>query len=90
MSEASESSRPLVRTSDTMTTGSSSDHEMEDVQESSPTIQTSPGTLRGSETSQARPGASSSTGRRRKVPDSVTPNACTNCKKARAKVSGRV
>lgn len=24
--------------------------------------------------------------RRRKVPDSVTPNACTNCKKARAKV----
>lgn len=24
--------------------------------------------------------------RRRKVPDSVTPNACTNCKRARAKV----
>lgn len=24
--------------------------------------------------------------RRRKAPDSVTPNACTNCKKARAKV----
>ena len=28
------------------------------------------------------------TGRKRKVPDSVTPNACTNCKKARAKVYG--
>ena len=24
--------------------------------------------------------------RRRKAPDSVTPNACTNCKRARAKV----
>ena len=26
------------------------------------------------------------TSRRRKAPDSVTPNACTNCKRARAKV----
>ena len=28
------------------------------------------------------------TGRKRKVPVSVTPNACTNCKRARAKVHG--
>ena len=28
----------------------------------------------------------SRTGRRRKVPDTITPIACTNCKKARAKV----
>ena len=34
--------------------------------------------------SQPRPGKSS--GRKRKSPDSVTANACTNCKKARAKV----
>lgn len=27
-------------------------------------------------------------GRRRKVPDSITPIACTNCQKARAKVAG--
>ena len=32
---------------------------------------------------------SSTSAKRRRVPDSVTRNACLNCKKARAKVSGR-
>ena len=66
----------------------SSAQSMQDVQPSSPTTSpTSPNdpTSSGQRPSQSRPGTSA--GRKRKVPDSVTPNACINCKKARAKVS---
>ncbi len=62
---------------------------MEDPQESSQTSVSPPSKAAGFESTtsgQVMPGTSSGTGRRRKVPDSVTPNACTNCKKARAKV----
>ena len=68
------------------TASDSSDHSMRDVQSSSPDLPTSSNTITSEHpSSQPRPGTSS--GRKRKVPHSVTPNACTNCKKARAKVS---
>ena len=77
---------PEMKRYDTAATDTSS-QSMEDVKQSSPTNPTnSTGTITSDQaSSQSRPGTSA--GRRRKVPDSVTPNACTNCKKARAKVS---
>jgi len=87
MSEPSESSRAPVKHADTPATGSDSDQSMEDVQSPSPTNTVFSNSAVGSEAGQARPGTSSGTGRKRKVPDSVTPNACTNCKRARAKGS---
>jgi hypothetical protein len=42
----------------------------------------------GSDPRRAQKEAESSTSKRRRVPESVTRNACLNCKKARAKVCG--
>ena len=80
-----EQEKPELKPSDTTATDSSS-QSMQDVQPSSPQNSTNPinPTTLEQPSSQSRPGTSG--GRRRKVPDSVTPNACTNCKKARAKV----
>lgn len=63
----------------------SSDQTMLDVQPSSSMYPAGSGQ---SFSSQSRPRGSSGgvPNRRRKVPDSITPNACTNCKQARAKV----
>jgi hypothetical protein len=64
---------------------------MEEPQESSQMLLSLSSKIAGPESTSSgrvKPGLSSVTGRRRKVPDSVTPNACTNCKKARAKVRG--
>ena len=69
-----------------ITASDSSDQSMHEVQSSSPDPPNSLNTITSEHpSSQPRPGTSS--GRKRKVPHSVTPNACTNCKKARAKVS---
>ena len=76
---------------DTMATDDSSDQSMQDVQPPSSAKSSSSTTPKASESvlssTRSRHGTSTSTtGRKRKVPDSVTPNACTTCKKARAKV----
>lgn len=68
------------------TASDSSDQSMHEAQSPSPDSPTSPKTTTSEHpSSQPRPGTSS--GRKRKVPHSVTPNACTNCKKARSKVN---
>ena len=69
-----------------LTASDNSDQSMHEGHLPSPDHPTSQNTITAEQpSSQPRPGTSS--GRRRKVPHSVTPNACTNCKKARAKVS---
>ena len=76
-----------IKRSDTTNTDSSA-QSMQDFQSSPPNLSptTSVDPTRSEQgPSQSRPGTSY--GRKRKVPDSVTPNACINCKKARAKVS---
>ena len=81
-----ESDDTEMKRSDTTATDSSG-QSMQDVQPSSPTSPTASTNPITSEQASihSRPGTSG--GRKRKVPDSVTPNACTSCKKARAKVS---
>ena len=80
-----ETVEPDARRSDSPATEGSS-LSMDDVQPSSPTDFINPTSplSHGEVSNHSRP--ETSAGRRRKVPDSVTPNACTNCKKARAKV----
>ncbi len=78
-----------MRQSHTPATDSTSVYSMEDNQ-SSPTIASSSAHSTSCEpasSSRSSPGTSSgATGRKRIAPNSITPNACTNCKKARAKV----
>ena len=82
-----EAVKPETGRSDSLVTDGSV-QSMDDVQPPSPTdpinsaSPVSPG--EGEASNQFKPEASA--GRRRKIPDSVTPNACTSCKKARAKV----
>ena len=81
-----------LKRTDTIGTDDSSGQSMQDVQpassaKSSSSSTTPKGPESASSSAQSRHGTSTSgTGRKRKVPDSVTPNACTSCKKARAKV----
>lgn len=72
--------------SDTTTDSSGQSMDVEPSSPINPSTSTNPTTSEQT-SNQSRPGTSA--GRRRKVPDSVTPNACTHCKKARAKVSLR-
>ena len=85
--------RPTMDGSATSPTSSSSDHAMEDGQSASPSDGVASWKPLGSESASssthARPVVNGNTGRKRKVPAAITPNACTNCKKARAKVSTR-
>ena len=73
-------------------TDTSSNQSIQDAHPSAPTGATS---IEQSPEGQSRPRVNSSSGsgsafsgpgRKRRTPSSVTPNACTNCKKARAKV----
>ena len=77
---------PQLGRSDTATNGSSSDRSLEDGRPLSSKDHISSNNPVDSEVVQVRPGINNGTSRRRKVPSSVTPNACTTCKKARAKV----
>lgn len=71
--------------SDTTTDSSGQSMDVEPSSPINPSTSTNPTTSEQT-SNQSRPGTSA--GRRRKVPDSVTPNACTHCKKARAKCDG--
>ena len=91
MADPAGTSESTLSRSDTTATDNSA-QSMENVHQSSgshnPTSSTNSTGSEPQMSSQPRPGSSSGvTGRRRKVPDSVTLNACINCKKARAKVS---
>ena len=95
MDEGEYAREQMPVTLETRSTDSSTDHSMQDIQpeSSDPSSSTQPTTSDTPSSAQlSRRGTNASSNsngnaRRRKVPDSVTPNACTNCKKARAKVS---
>lgn len=91
MADQQGTSESNLKGSDTMATDDSSGQSVQDAQPASSAKSPSSTTPKASESvsflAQSRQGTSTSTtGRKRKVPDAVTPNACTNCKMARAKV----
>ncbi|KAL6718992.1 hypothetical protein ACLMJK_003227 [Lecanora helva] len=85
MSDSPESSQPALERLETTTTAESSDRSIDASLSSSPP---NFGNQAPVERSQVKPGTSSGSRRKRQVPTSVTPNACTNCKKARTKCDG--